>query len=188
MATGVVRRAVLLVGSLALVGCVTQETRVRDARHRLPENISIYVVMSDELLESDDGGSIATLIDALDDDLRERGHHPVIVAARSDEKAPLPRLELRVLSADQGSSGTRLAGATLVGAHPPLGVGLLAAGSGSFEVDWYVVQADAKVSSAGSVSAPLLATDDDRAAEEAQRVGRAIAEAATEGSESADQS
>ena len=176
-----VRREILFLGSLSLLGCVTQETHLRDAHHRLPESIPIYVVMSDEVLESDDGGSIARLIEALDDDLRERGHHPVIVTARSDEQAPLPRLELQVLSADSGSSGTRLAGASLVGAHPPLGVGLLAAGSGSLEIDWYVVQADSKVSSAGSVSAPLLATDDDRAAVEAERVGRAIAEAVTEG-------
>jgi hypothetical protein len=182
MANGVVRRAVLLMGSLALLGCVTQETYRRDAHQRVPENIAIYVVMSDEVVESDDGGSIATLVEALDDDLRERGHHPVIVAARSDEKAPVPRLELRVLSADQRSRGLRVAGGSLVGVHPPpIGVGLLAAGMGSVVVDWYVVQADSKVSSAGRVRGPVLGTDDDRTTSEAQRVGRSIVEAVIDG-------
>jgi hypothetical protein len=94
----------------------------------------------------------------LDDELRERGFHPTIVVARHDEKPPLPRIEVQVLSADWGNRGMRGAGNLAAMAVPPATV-VAIAGGGSMLVDCYVVQADSQVTYSGRFKAGTFGSD-----------------------------
>jgi hypothetical protein len=163
---------VLLAGLLS--ACARPWARTKPS-HPLPQQISIYVAISDEVAASNDGGSIAALVEALDDDLRERGYQPVIIAAHPAEKPPLPRIELQVLSADWGSRGMRGAGNLAGMAAAPAGVVAVAA-SGSLVVDCYVVQADSSVTFNRRYQASTLFTDHDGYdTAGAERTGRSIA-------------
>ncbi len=158
-----------------LFACASRPWPRTTPSHPLPRQISIYVAITDDVAASNDGGSIAALVEALDDHLRERGYQPVIVGARADEKPPLPRIELQVLSADWGSRGMRGAGNLAGTVAAPAGVIAIAA-TGSLVVDCYVVQADSKVTFRQRYQASTLFTSHngyDTAG--AERTGRSIA-------------
>jgi hypothetical protein len=118
----------------AFVACHPQR-----ARHPLPREVTVYIAVSDQVAKTD-SGNVAAMVDAIEADLREGGHFVSIVAARSDERAPLPRVELQVRTSDPADTEL-LAGAQLVSmAAVPVGVGVIAIGAGgSIEVDAFIV-------------------------------------------------
>lgn len=69
--------------------------------HPVRRPIAIVVRISDEVAKNDDGGAVASLVDAMLDGLHERGLDGQVYAA-PDEHPPAPRIEVRVESVDTG--------------------------------------------------------------------------------------
>jgi hypothetical protein len=75
----------------------------------VPHAVTVYVAVSDAAAKTD-SGNVAAMVDAIEAKLTKEGYLVTIVAARSDERPPVPRLELQVLSSDSGSATARGAG------------------------------------------------------------------------------
>ena len=108
----------------------------RKARYPLPQQLTLYVAISDQVAKTDNG-NVSAMVDALEADLREAGHFVDVVAARNDEAAPVPRIELQVRTSDPADMEA-LGGAQLVSMTTPLAVVPLGA-SGSMDVDAFIV-------------------------------------------------
>jgi hypothetical protein len=126
-------RRQLVLGGL---GCVGAGCVQRKARYPLPQQLTVYVAISDRVAKTD-SGNVSAMVDALEADLREAGHFVNIVAARNDEAAPVPRVELQVRTSDPADTEA-LAGAQLVSMVTPLAVVALGA-SGAMDVDAFIV-------------------------------------------------
>ena len=108
----------------------------RQARYPLPQQVTLYVAVSDQVAKTDTG-NVAAMVDALEADLREAGHFVHVVPARNDEAAPLPRIELQVRTSDP-TDMEALGGAQLISMTTPLAV-LPIGASGSMDVDAFIV-------------------------------------------------
>ncbi len=129
---GLTRRSGLWLGVLLMLSSVA----CRPARSSLfQREVTIYVAITPEVAESDTG-NVAAMVDALEADLREAGYAVTIVGARSDEKPPVPRVEIQVMSSDSGNAKARGAGQLLGGA---VGTAIAIANGGSMLVDTYWV-------------------------------------------------
>jgi hypothetical protein len=135
--------------------------------------VTIYVAITPEV-EKNDTGNVAAMVDALEADLREAGYEVSIVAARADEKPPVPRVEIQVMGSDSGDARARGAGNLMGGL---IGATMVLANLGSMLVDTYWVPGGAaesrylkryKGSSFFSMSEEEVAAGD--------RVGHAIAD------------
>jgi hypothetical protein len=107
----------------------------------LPPAVAVYVAITDQVAKTDTG-NIAAMVDVIEADLRDAGRSVTIVAARQDERPPVPRLELQVMGSDSGNATMR--GAGNLGGFFGAGVGLAGtavafAGRGTISVDAYVV-------------------------------------------------
>jgi hypothetical protein len=119
----------------------------------LPSEVTLYVAVSDQVARTDTG-NVAAMVDALEADLREAGHTVSIVAARDDERAPIPRVEVQVRTSDPADKET-MAGASLTSLALTPVAGVVALGtSGSIQVDAFVVsRAEAKPQYLGRIEA-----------------------------------
>lgn len=128
---------------LAFSACQTSWQIERTTRdYQLPHEIPIYVAVSDQVANTDNGALVLELVETLEEDLKAQGHLVSVVAARVDEPPPMPRIELQVMATSSGSSGMRGAGAIAPVLEPalgPLAIGLAYGGAPSVIVDCYVV-------------------------------------------------
>jgi hypothetical protein len=127
------KRRQLVLGGLGFFGAACVQ---RKARYPLPQQVTVYVAISDRVAKTD-SGNVSAMVDAIDADLREAGHFVNIVAARNDEAAPVPRVELQVRTSDPADTEA-MAGAQLVSMATPLAVVALGA-SGAMDVDAFIV-------------------------------------------------
>jgi hypothetical protein len=127
------RRQLVLGGALGVLaaGCAH-----RPPQYPLPQEVTVYIAVSDQVARTDTG-NVSAMVDALEADLRGAGHFVNIVAARNDEAAPVPRIELQVRTSDP-TDMEALAGAQLVSMVTPLAVVALGA-SGSMDVEAFIV-------------------------------------------------
>ncbi len=123
----------LVLGGLGFFGTACVQ---RKARYPLPQQVTVYVAISDRVARTD-SGNVSAMVDAIEADLREAGHFVNIVAARNDEAAPVPRVELQVRTSDPADTEA-MAGAQLVSMTTPLAVVALGA-SGTMDVDAFIV-------------------------------------------------
>jgi hypothetical protein len=123
----------LVLGGLGFLGAACVQ---RKPEYPLPQQVTVYVAISDRVARTD-SGNVAAMVDAIEADLREAGHFVDIVAARNDEAAPVPRIELQVRTSDPADTEV-MAGAQLVSMVTPLAVVALGA-SGSMDVDAFLV-------------------------------------------------
>jgi hypothetical protein len=149
--------------------------------HPVHHPIAIVVRVSDEVANSDDGGAIASMVDAMLEGLRERGLEGQVYAA-PDEHPPPPRIDIRVQTADPGSAGRRKGGelTTVAGAlgRAPIvglaGVAISLSGAGSVKIDcWVYEEGKSRPSFHDSYSRVLLG-DADAAASAGESLGNAI--------------
>lgn len=129
---------------LACNSLVTWRNIAQSPQYQLPQAITIYVAVSPTVSAGDDGGNVLALVDGLESGLRGSGREVSVLAARADEKPPLPRIELQVQSSDGGDPTMRGAG-ELVGFFGLAGAvaqsATSVAGSSKVVVDVYVVPA-----------------------------------------------
>ena len=123
----------LVLGGLGFFGAACVQ---RKARYPLPQQVTVYVAISDRVAKTDTG-NVSAMVDAIEADLREAGHFVDIVAARDDEAAPVPRVELQVRTSDP-TDMEALAGARLASMVTPVAVVALGA-SGAMDVDAFIV-------------------------------------------------
>jgi hypothetical protein len=97
--------------------------------------VTIYVAITPAVAKSDTG-NVAAMVDAVEAQLREAGYMPTIVAARADEKPPVPRVEIQVMTSDSGDAQMRGAGNLMGGV---VGATIAIANGGSMLVDAYWV-------------------------------------------------
>lgn len=121
----------LLLGGALAAACVH-----RPPQYPLPQEVTVYVAVSDQVVKTD-RGNVSAMVDALEGDLREAGHFVNIVAARNDEAAPVPRVELQVRTSNPADTEA-MAGAQLVSMAMPVAVVAFGA-SGDIEVDAFIV-------------------------------------------------
>jgi hypothetical protein len=142
-----------------------------------PNEVVIYVAVSDQVAKSDTG-NVAAMVDTIESELREEGRVVSIVAARLDERPPLPRVEIQVASSDSGDAQLRGAGDLSGLLMPVTGVALVGAGSGHMRVDAYVVPADGrKARFIGRYESGSFGAISDQETAAGERVGSSIAAA-----------
>lgn len=164
--------------ALSSVGCSTSWHKLEHTReHRLPKQIPIYLIVSDNVAGVNDHGLVLAMVDALEVDLRERGHSVSLVPAHPDETPPVPRVELQVLEQERANAGMQGAGA-LAFVFGPLGAaaGTAAtlAGRGNVIVDCYVVNRESRVTFSGRLEA-FDSNQQQAAISAGENAGRAIA-------------
>jgi hypothetical protein len=175
------RARLFAVFGLALSSACGSSTKLLG--HPIHQPIAIVVRVSDEVANNDDGGAVAAMVDAMVDGLRQRGLDGQVYAA-PDEHPPAPRIEVRVGTADPGSSERRGAGKLAavggaLGRAPIVGfVGgvLWMSGAGSVQIDcWVYEEGRSRPSFHESYSRTLLG-DSKSAASAGESLGRAIME------------
>jgi hypothetical protein len=181
----IARRHALLGVALSLAGFLGCASRSwgppRPGRAPLPKKIPLYVAISPAVENTDDGGLIAALVESLEADLREDGYEVAILVAGADEKPPVPRIELQVLSADGGNQKLRGAG-NLGGVFVPVvGLATTFGAAGRVVVDCYVVQGEpAKVTYSARFAAGTIGESaTGYSTSGAESTGRRIASAIT---------
>ena len=180
------RWAIIL--SLALTSACGSSAKLLG--HPVHHPIAIVVRVSDDVANNDDGGAVASMVDAMLDGLRKRGLDGQVYAA-PDEHPPAPRIEVRVGTADPGNSARRRAGAvTAIGgalARAPV-VGVAGAivslsGAGSVRIEcWVYEEGKSEPSFHDSYSRVLLG--DNEAASAGESLGNAIMNSVFRDSES----
>jgi hypothetical protein len=124
---------------------------------------------------------VASLVDALDGDLRQHGHQVEIIVARPNEEPPIPRIEVQVIKSRHYNGALHGAGqlAFMFGAVGVLGGEAADAGSaGTIRVECYVVSPSNDTDFSGRLSGSSLGTYSGRDAVVAgEDVGHAIASA-----------
>ncbi|HET9953657.1 MAG TPA: hypothetical protein VFQ61_04100 [Polyangiaceae bacterium] len=139
--------AVLAWAVLACVGCGTwwSETH-RTPNYKLPQRLTIYLAVNERVARTDDGGIIAAMVEALEDDLREEGYAVQVLGARLGEKPPVPRIELQVTDTTPENGKLRgagelvgIVGGSVVTAGGLAGGGMVVGASGRVVVECYVV-------------------------------------------------
>jgi hypothetical protein len=156
----------------------------------VPHDVTVYIAMSDAAAETDTG-NVAAMVEALEAKLTKEGYVVTIVAARRDERPPVPRLELQVLSSDSGDATARGAGnlvglfgaAGLVGSAAAVGGGVVASSElGTMLVDAYVVRGgDEPAIYLGRISTKAQAGGAEAAIDAGRGAGNAIARRALGG-------
>jgi hypothetical protein len=165
---------VLAVAALAVVGCTPRKPPLVAA---FRNEVTIYVAVSNQVAKTD-SGNVAAMVDTIESELREEGRSVSIVAARLDERPPVPRVELQVASSDSGDAQLRGAGQLSQLLGPVTGVALLGAGSGHMRVDAYLVPADGgKARFVGRYESSSFGAISDQETAAGERVGDSIAHA-----------
>lgn len=106
----------------------------------LPPEVTLYVSVSDQVAKNDTG-TVASMVLTVEEELRDAGYTVSIVAARDDEPAPEPRVELQVRTSDPADKEA-LAGGQLISSLGGLAgvAGVVVIGAnGSIEVDAFFV-------------------------------------------------
>ncbi len=180
------KRASWMVVALASQGCGSGaywEVNQKALAYQLPEPgpVTLYVVVSDQVNNDDSGGGVLTAVEAVESALRAAGRRVRIVPARSDEPAPLPRVELEFQDFSGGDRVMRgVLGSPLivVGQVVVVNPVALAAdhhGTGRIVIDCYVLPGpDATPTFAGRVRGFVTSGADNDSAEAA---GELIAKA-----------
>ena len=136
----------------------------RSPQHHLAQKLSIYVAVSPQVAAADDGGNVLALVDALEAQLRASGREVSVVAARLDEPAPVPRVELQFQSTAAGNPQMRGAG-QLVGVlgvpGAVAGTAMVVGGRSGVVVDVYAVPVDGPPTFTGRVSGSTLGNASD---------------------------
>jgi hypothetical protein len=167
------RRHFILLGlMLGIEACRPSKSAVM-ARY-FPKEVTIYVAISARVAQTDTG-NVSAMVDALEADLRERGHLVNIEGARLDEQPPLPRLEIQVRSSDSGDAELRGAGQLTQLLMPVTGVALIGAGGGSMDVDAYLVDSSNVAEYVGHFSAGSFGAVTEVEVAAGERVGHSIA-------------
>lgn len=137
-----------------------------------PGEVTLYVAVSNQVAKNDHG-NVAAMVDAIDSDLHDDGRVTTIVGARLDEKPPVPRIELQVMSSSGANLEVRGAGnlGLLLG---PVGTAF-AGGMGDILVDAYAVQVDGRSAYLGRYSANSFGALGDETVAAGERVGHRIA-------------
>lgn len=156
----------------------------------VPHDVTVYIAMSDAAAETDTG-NVAAMVEALEAKLTKEGYVVTIVAARRDERPPVPRLELQVLSSESGDAAVRGAGnlvglfgaAGLVGSVAAVGGGVVVSSErGTMLVDAYVVRGgDEPALYLGRISSKAQAGGAEDAIDAGRGAGNAIARRALGG-------
>lgn len=153
----------------------------RSPQHQLAHKLSLYVAVSPQVAAADDGGNILALVDALEAQLRASGREVTVVAARLDETAPVPRVELQVQSTATGSPQMRGAGQLVAVLGVPgavAGAAMTVTGRSGVVVDVYAVPASGPPTFTGRVSGTTLGNASDVGnVAGAQSAGESIARA-----------
>ena len=157
---------------VAVVGCGPRPGSALVAD--FPREVTVYVAVSDRVAKTD-SGNVAAMVDALEADLREDGRVVTIVAARLDERPPVPRVELQVRDSDSGDAELRGAGKISGLLMPITGAALVGAGTGSMQVDAYVVTSANRSRLLGRYSGSSFAALSDESVAAGDRVGHSIA-------------
>ena len=161
-----------------LVGCSNSWRKVERVRdYQLPQQVPIYLAVSDEVADSNDNGLVLAMVEALESDLQQRGHLISLVPAHPDETPPLPRVELQVVGRERANIAMQGAGAVAF-VFGPVGAvaGSLAVlhGRGSVMVDCYVVNHESQTTFSGRLEA--FGSNEQQAAVSAgENAGHAIA-------------
>jgi hypothetical protein len=164
-------RVFALLVVLAAFGCASArwDFRRHEAGFALPSEIVVYLDVSAEVAAVDDLGFVVTMLDTLENELRERGIAPELVTPSRDAP-PLPRLDVLVREMDEGSRLARYMTGVI--------------GGSSMVVECVVFDAEGNAKFAGSITGSLIGGGhigdpggDPRGAAEA--VGAAIAKAVT---------
>jgi len=119
-------------GLLLTIGCAAPK---RVNWPDMPTVVPVYIEASDSAAKTD-SGNMAAMLDAIESDLREESRSVEIVVARAGERAPVPRLELRILASDSGDQEMRKAGHVVPGI---IGSAASIASSGSMVVEAFIV-------------------------------------------------
>lgn len=140
-----------------------------------PNEVVVYVAVSNQVARTDTG-NVAAMVDTIESELRGQGRIVSIVAARLDEKPPVPRVEIQVASSDSGDAQLRGAGKISQLLGPLTGVALVGAGSGSMRVDAYVVaKGPGQTRLLGRYQSSSFAAISEEATAAGERVGSNIA-------------
>jgi hypothetical protein len=136
-------------------------------------DVTVYVAVSARAAQQDTG-NVAAMVDTLESDLREVGRSVAIVAARLDERPPLPRIEVQVRSSASGDAQLRGAGQLSQLMSPVTGAALYGAGTGSMTADVYVVRRANEPTYLGRFSSSSFGAMSDTAVAAGERVGHQI--------------
>lgn len=159
--------------ALSMVGCQPQRPPLLSVFGN-GADVTVYVAVSARAAQQDTG-NVSAMVDTLEADLRDVGRSVAIVAARLDEKPPLPRIEVQVRSSDSGDAQLRGAGQLTQLLSPVTGVALYGAGTGTMTTDVYVVPRANQPTYLGRFSGSSFAAMSDASIAAGQRVGHLIA-------------
>lgn len=141
----------------------------RPPRFPLPQQVTLYLAVSDQAAQSDNG-NVASMIEALEADLKDAGYLVQLVTAHPSEPPPVPRVEIQVRNA-KAADQQRLGTAQLIGG-PLLTIGA----NGSLLVDTFVVAQGKPPAYAGRTeSSSIMAMTEDAQTAAGERAGHAIA-------------
>jgi hypothetical protein len=158
-------RIAVVAGCLLAFGCGKSTPH-----YPIPPRVAVYVTV-DKSIRDNDGGLVAAVVDGLEAELRESGRLVDVIPAHPDERPPLPRIELRVLTADVGNVRARDTGHVVGGFT---GLAIAAANASEVKLDCYwVPKAPGKRTKIGRWSGGSI-SDWQGAVEDGEDMGRSI--------------